>query len=303
MMSDRGHLVRYAWLSISAALLTIALKAGAFLITGSVGLLADALESGVNLVAAVFALIILSIAAQPPDEEHAYGHSKAEYFASGAEGTLIFIAAVTIAIASVRRLFDPQPLEQLGLGLAVSVIAALLNLGVARILLRAGRQYRSITLEADAKHLMTDVWTTGGVLVGVVAVALTGWEVLDPLIALAVAVQIVIAGTKLVRQSVYGLMDTALPADELQQIVEILERYAVDGVRFHALRTRQAGAQRFMSVHIQVPGAWSVQDGHSLLEDIEQTVREALSPISVFTHLEPLEDPRSWQDISIYRDD
>ncbi len=302
-MNDRRHLVRYAWLSILAALATIALKAGSFLITGSVGLLADALESGVNLVAGVFALIVLSIAAQPPDDEHAYGHSKAEYFASGAEGTLIFLAAVTIAVTAVRRLFDPQPLEQLGLGMAVSVIAALLNLGVARILLRAGRQYRSITLEADARHLMTDVWTTGGVLVGVIAVALTGWEVLDPLIALAVALQIVVAGTKLVRESVYGLMDTALPAEELQQIVEILEHYAENGVRYHALRTRQAGAQRFMSVHIQVPGAWSVQDGHSLLEDVERAVREALSPISVFTHLEPLEDPRSWQDIAIVRDD
>jgi cation diffusion facilitator family transporter len=302
-MTDRRHLMRYAWLSIAAALMTIALKASAFFITGSVGLLADALESGVNLIAAVFALIILGIAAQPPDDDHAYGHSKAEYFASGAEGTLIFIAAITIALAAIRRLMNPQPLEQIGLGLAVSIIAALLNLVVARILLRAGRQYRSITLVADAKHLMTDVWTTAGVLVGIVAVALTGWEVLDPLIALAVAVQILVAGYKLVRESAYGLMDTALPAEERKQIVDILDRYAVDGVRYHALRTRNAGSQRFMSVHIQVPGAWSVQDGHSLLEEIDSDVREVLTPISVFTHLEPLEDPRSWEDIPINRGD
>lgn len=300
-MIDRSRLKRYAWLSIAAALTTIGLKATAFFITGSVGLLSDALESGVNLIAAVFALIILGVAAQPPDEEHAYGHSKVEYFAGGVEGTLIFLAAITIGVTAIDRLANPQLPEQLGLGLVISVVAAILNLMVARVLLRAGRQYRSITLEADARHLMTDVWTTAGVLVGVGAVALTGWEILDPLIALLVAVQILVAGLRLVRESVYGLMDTALPADEVTQIAEILDRYAVDGVRYHALRTRQAGAQRFMSVHIQVPGAWSVHDGHSLLEDIERDVRAALPPISVFTHLEPLEDPRSWDDIAINR--
>ena len=300
-MIDRAHLKRYAWLSIAAALLTIGLKAGAYFITGSVGLLADALESGVNLVAAVFALIILGIAAQPPDDEHAYGHSKAEYFASGAEGTLIFIAAITIGLAAAQRLLNPQPLEQIGLGIVVSVIAAILNLVVARVLLRAGRQYRSITLEADAKHLLTDVWTTAGVLVGIAAVSLTGWAILDPLIALLVAGRILVSGFKLVRESANGLMDTALPPEEVRQIVEIMDRYAVDGVHYHALRTRQAGAQRFMSVHIQVPGAWSVHDGHSLLEDIDRDVRAVLMPISVFTHLEPIEDPRSWEDIAINR--
>jgi cation diffusion facilitator family transporter len=300
-MKDRGRLKRYAWLSIAAALMTIGLKAGAYLITGSVGLLSDALESGVNLVAAVFALIILGIAAQPPDEEHAYGHSKVEYFAGGAEGTLIFIAAVTIAVTAIDRLAHPQLPEQLGLGLVISVVAAILNLIVARILLRAGRQYRSITLEADARHLMSDVWTTVGVLLGVGAVAITGWEILDPIIALLVAIQILVAGLKLVRESIDGLMDTALPASEVGRIAEILDRHAVNGVRYHALRTRQSGAQRFMSVHIQVPGAWSVQDGHGLLEEIERDVRAALPPISVFTHLEPLEDPRSWDDIAINR--
>jgi cation diffusion facilitator family transporter len=298
---DRAHLKRFAWLSIAAALTTIGLKAGAYIITGSVGLLADALESGVNLIAAVFALIILGIAAQPPDDEHAYGHTKAEYFAGGAEGTLIFIAAITIGLTAIDRLANPLLPEQLGLGLVVSVVAAILNLVVARILLRAGRQYRSITLEADARHLMTDVWTTGGVLVGIAAVALTGWAVLDPIIALLVAAQILFAGLKLVRESVVGLMDTALPANEMAEITEILDRYAVNGVRYHALRSRQAGAQRFISVHVQVPGAWTVQEGHSLLEDIDRDVRAALPPVSVFTHLEPLEDPRSWDDIEINR--
>ncbi|MGD2050259.1 MAG: cation diffusion facilitator family transporter [Chloroflexota bacterium] len=301
MISDRKHLTKYAWLSISAALLTILLKAGAYLLTDSVGLLADAIESAANLIAAVVALIVLTVAAQPPDEEHAYGHTKAEYFASGVEGTLIFGASLSIGIAAVNRFLNPQEIEQVGAGIIVSIIAAVLNLLVARILHRAGSQYRSITLVADAKHLMTDVWTTAGVLVGVSAVALTGWVWLDPVIAFIVAIQILISGIKILRESGEGLMDVALPPEEIEQIVDILDAYAQDGMQYHALRTRQAGAQRFMSVHLQVPGAWSVQRGHSLLEDIERDVRSALEPIAVFTHIEPLEDPRSWEDIDINR--
>jgi cation diffusion facilitator family transporter len=301
-MKDRRSLKKYAWLSISAALLTIGLKVSAYLVTGSVGLLSDAIESSVNLIAAFVALAVLSVAAQPPDKEHEYGHSKAEYFAGGVEGSLILVAAIVISISAINRLMDPQPIQKIGLGLVVSVIAALLNFFVARVLLRAGRQYRSMTLEADARHLLTDVWTTAGVLIGVVAVSLTGWLRLDAIIALAVAVQIVVSGLKLIREAVTGLMDSALPEDEVSQIQKILDMYAVDGVQYHALRTRQAGAQRFVSVHVQVPGAWSVQMGHSLLEDIERDIREALPPISVFTHIEPLEDPRSWEDLSIYRE-
>ncbi len=303
MMSERLKLRRYAWLSIFAAVMTIGLKAGAYLLTGSVGLLADALESSVNLLGAIVAFIVLTVAAQPPDEEHTYGHTKAEYFASGVEGTLIFVAAIMIAVSAVERLINPQTLEQLGIGLAISVVAALLNFAVARVLLRAGRQYRSITLEADARHLMTDVWTTAGVLVGVALVALTGWGILDPIIALVVAAQILTSGVKLMRDSVTGLMDTALPAEEIAAIIEILDKHSSDGVHYHALRTRQSGAQRFMSVHVQVPGEWSVLNGHSLLEDIDKDIRATLHPISVFTHLEPLEDPRSWEDITINRDD
>jgi cation diffusion facilitator family transporter len=274
----------------------------AYILTGSVGLLSDAIESGVNLVAAVFALIVLTVAAQPPDEEHAYGHDKAEYFAGGVEGTLILVAAVTIGFSAVQRLLAPQPLEQLDIGLGVSILAGILNFIVARILRRAGEQYRSVTLEADADHLLSDVRTTIGVLVGLVAVSLTGWNFLDPLIALIVTGQIVLAGIRLVRRSVLGLMDTALPPEEVKQITDTLEKHAPNGVHYHALRTRQSGAQRFMTVHIQVPGSWSVQKGHALLEEIEQDLYQRLRPISILTHLEPLEDPRSWQDIELNRE-
>ena len=303
MVAARRGLIKYAWLSIATAFLTIGLKVVAYSLTNSVGLLADALESGVNLVAAVLALIALTVAAQPPDEEHAYGHDKAEYFASGAEGTLILLAAVTIAISAVVRLLNPQPLVQLDVGLAVSVVAAILNLIVGRILLRAGRQYHSITLEADATHLLADVKTTAGVLIGVLAVSLTDWHILDPLIALFVTGQIVLAGIRLVRESVLGLMDTALPAEEIAQITGILDKHADNGVQYHALRTRQSASQRFMTVHIQVPGNWSVQKGHTLMEEIEQDVYQALRPISVLTHLEPLEDPSSWEDIALNREE
>ncbi len=300
-MQDRRLLTRYAWLSIGTAVFTILLKATAYLLTGSVGLLSDALESGVNLVAAVFALIVLIIAAAPPDEEHVYGHAKAEYFSSGVEGALILVAAGTIAYTAVLRLIHPQPIEQVGIGVIVSVVAALFNLVTARILLQAGSRYHSITLTADAHHLLTDVWTSLGVVVGVGAVALTGWQILDPIIALAVAAQILYAGIKLVRQAVSGLMDTALPPEEMMKVTAVLAQYEEKGITYHALRSRQSGAHNFVSVHIQVPGAWSVQDGHMLLEEIEHLLRQAIPRVSVFTHLEPIEDPVSWQDISLTR--
>lgn len=301
-LQDRHTLQRFAWLSIATACVTIGLKAGAYWLTGSVGLLSDALESGVNLVTALFALIVLGVAAQPPDEEHAFGHSKVEYFSGGLEGGLILVAAMTIGISAVQRLLRPVPLEQLGIGLAISVVAALLNLVTARILLRAGEEYRSLPLVAEARHLMTDVWTTAGVVVGVAAVALTGWSALDSIIALVVAGQIVYTGIKLMRESALGLMDTALPPVEQQILIDILDKRQEDGVYYHALRTRQSGAQRFVSVHVQVPGAWSVQEGHALLEEVEAEIREALRPVSILTHLEPLEDPASWQDIPLIRE-
>jgi cation diffusion facilitator family transporter len=299
---DRGSLRRFAWLSIAAAVATIALKALAYLLTGSVGLLSDALESFVNLAGALMALAMLSLAARPPDANHAYGHGKAEYFSSGVEGGLILIAAVSIAVAAVDRLLHPRPLEQLGLGLTISVVASLVNFGVSVVLMRAAKQYESITLRANAHHLMTDVWTSAGVLVGVGAVAVTGWLWLDPLVALAVAANIVWTGVRIVHASILGLMDTALPAAELAAITAVLDRYAGDEVRYHALRTRQAGPRRFVSVHVLVPGAWSVMRGHDLLERIEADIRAALPLVSVLTHLEPLEDPAAHDDLDLDRD-
>ncbi len=300
-MKNRGALTRYAWLSIAAALITIALKVGAFLITGSVGLLSDAAESIVNLVGAGVALAALVIAARPPDDEHAYGHDKAEYFSSGVEGTLIFIAAILIAWMAIPRLFNPQPLEAVGIGLVVAAAASVVNFGVSRVLMRAGKKYDSITLEADAQHLMTDVWTSVGVIAAVGAVALTGWNILDPLIALAVAANVVWTGYQLVRRSVLGLMDTALPPQELKQALDILEKYKAQGVEFHALRSRQAGARRFISMHVLTPGDWTVQQGHQLLEQIEAAIRAALPSVTVFTHLEALDDPASYDDTKLDR--
>lgn len=301
-MQDRQKLTRYAWLSIATAVFTIILKATAYWLTGSVGLLSDALESGVNLATAVFALLILTIAARPPDEEHAYGHSKAEYFAGGVEGGLIMAAALIIAVTAVPRLIHPQPLEQLGLGLVVSVVAAAANGLTAFILLRAGRHYRSLTLTADGRHLLTDVWTTGGVLLGLAVVAFTGWLRLDALIALAVAAQITYTGFGLLREAVNGLMDVTLPEEEVAEITAVLDSFVGRGILYHALRTRQSGAQRFVSVHIQVPGEWSVQQGHTLLEEIEGALHGRLAPITIITHLEPLEDPVSWEDIPLNRE-
>jgi cation diffusion facilitator family transporter len=298
---NRSSLTRFAWLSIAAAVLTIGLKAIAYQLTGSVGLLSDALESFVNLAGALMALAMLTIAARPADEDHLYGHSKAEYFSSGAEGMLILVAAVSIGIAAVQRLMTPKPLEQIGLGIGVSIVASCVNLAVALVLRRAGKQYNSITLKANAQHLMTDVWTSAGVLIGVGAVALTGWERLDPIVALVVAGNIVWSGFQIMRNSVLGLMDTALPVEEQIILQKVLEQHLQTGVQYHALRTRQSGARRFISLHVLVPGIWTVQRGHQLLERIEADIRHALPTAAVFTHLESLNDPASWDDMTLDR--
>ena len=294
-LMDRAQLTRYAWLSIAAAVITIGLKTLAFVLTRSVGLLSDAMESGVNLIAAITALFMLTIAARPPDEEHAFGHSKAEYFSSGVEGALILVAAASITWSAAGRLLVPRPLEGLGFGIVLSTAASVINLGVASVLVQAGRRYHSITLEADALHLMTDVWTSGGVLVALGVVAFTGWQILDPLIAIGVAINIIWSGIGLVRRSVLGLMDTAIPAADQSKVAGILSRRTSSGMRYHDLRTRQAGATQFISVHVLVPGKWSVQRGHDLLETIESEIREALPQALVTTHLEPVEDPAAWE--------
>jgi cation diffusion facilitator family transporter len=300
-MTSRPALLRYALFSVVAALATIVLKGGAYRLTGSVGLLSDALESLVNLIAAVVALIALSVATRPADEEHAYGHSKAEYFSSGFEGALIVVAAGSIVVAAIERLLHPLPLQAPTLGLAISAVATGINFWVARVLFRAGRRFESISLEADAQHLMTDVWTSVGVVIGVGAAALTGWLPLDSIVAMAVALNVLRSGFRLVRRSMLGLLDTSLPEETLDVIGKILETHARDGVRYHALRTRQAGARRFISFHILVPGGWTVQRGHDLLETIEEKIRGAVPNSTIDTHLEPIEDPVSWEDTRLER--
>ena len=292
---------RFAVLSIIAALVTIALKVLAWWLTDSVGLLSDAIEGTINLVGATVALAMISVAARPPDEDHAFGYTKAEYFASGLEGTLILIAAVAIGFAAVDRLITPRPLEHVGPGLVVSATAALINYVVARRLYQAGHHFRSIALEADARHLMTDVWTSAGVIGGVAAVWLTGWERLDPLIALAVATNIVWSGYKLMQRSIHGLLDRALPADQLQALDRVLERYRARGIEFHALRTRQAGARSFVTLHVLVPADWTVAHGHNLAHEVEQDIRAALPDAAVLTHVEPLGYPESYQDAGFDR--
>ncbi len=295
-----------------AAIATITLKSYAYLLTGSVGLLSDALESLINLVAAIIMLIVLSISARPPDDNHAYGHDKIEYFSSGAEGILILLAAISIGITAWERLWNPQLLQQLDIGIAISILASVINLVVAKILISVGKRQQSITLESDGKHLMTDVWTTVGILIGIALITaanyfepsmafakklgMNGWEILDPIIAILVAINIVWAGLQLIKRTVSGLMDAALTEEDLSAIIQILDQYSdSDDISYHALRTRYAGSRRFMSVHILVPGKWSVQQGHDLVENIEQQIMTLFDNIDIDTHLEPIEDLVSWQ--------
>lgn len=292
---------RFAIISILAALVTIGLKFTAYGLTGSVGLLSDALESVVNLLTAFVALYALTVADRPEDEEHAFGHGKAEYFSSGFEGALILVAAVGIAVAAVDRFLDPRDIARAGVGLTVSVVAGAVNLAAARYLLRVGRRYGSITLEADARHLMTDVWTSVGVVAGVGLAAATGMRWLDPVVALLVAAHIVIVGWHLLRRSAMGLLDTGLPEETVSEIQAVFRQYESAGIRFHALRTRQSGRKRFVSFHVLVPGHWTVQRGHDVLEHIEGDVRRRVPGTTVFTHLEPLEDPASFADQRLER--
>lgn len=294
--SSSPSLTRYAWLSIAAAVSTILLKGVAWQLTGSVGLLSDAIESFVNLAGALMALWMLTLAAQPADAAHPHGHGKAEYFSSAFEGFLIVLAAFSIGYAAVMRLLEPQPLEAVGVGLVVSVIASIINFATAGVLMRVGKKHNSITLEADAHHLMTDVWTSAGVIAGVGLVAWSGWLWLDPVIALLVAANIVWTGYQLMRRSADGLMDHALPADKLEKIEQLLASYREKGLEFHALRTRQAGSRAFVTLHVLVPGHWSVQEGHDWAGRIEADIRKTLEYADVTTHLEPIGDPIETED-------
>ncbi|MPM05354.1 Ferrous-iron efflux pump FieF [bioreactor metagenome] len=298
----KNSLQKYIWLSIAAAIATISLKSLAWLLTSSVGLLSDALESIVNLAAAIIALVALKIAQRPADDKHAFGHSKAEYFSSAIEGGLIILAAASIIMSAIPRLLNPVELENMSVGLLISLGASLINLAVAIVLIRNGKKHRSIVLEADGKHLMTDVWTSAGVILGILLVALTGWLILDPIIAIAVALNIVISGFLLIRRSAHGLMDVSISDADYIRVDKKLGEFRKKGIEFHSLLTRQAGQRVFISVHVLVPGAWSVQQGHDLAEEIEKDLIGLFDqPASVITHLEPLEDPCSLDDIELDR--
>lgn len=283
-------------LSIAAALVTLGLKFLAYWLTGSVGLFSDAIESLVNLLASGTAFFCLWYAAQPVDAEHTYGHEKIEYFSSGLEGSLILVAAVSIAWSAIERLLHPKKLDELNVGLALSAAAAAVNFGVALMLLRAGKRHRSIVLEADGHHLMTDVITSVGVLIGLALVAMTGWEILDPIIAIAVAINVCWTAVELIRRSFDGLMDHALPPDEQQQVRAALEANMRPGLHYHAVRTRQAGARRFVDYHLLVPGDWPVAQAHDLSDTIEDAIRAALPGIEITVHIEPIEVESSWRD-------
>ncbi len=301
MTSTQPNLTRFAWLSIAAAVTTIVMKTAAWWLTGSVGLLSDAAESVVNLMAAGMTLMMLTVAARPPDEDHEWGHTKAEYFASAVEGMLILVAAAAIAWTAVQRLLHPKAIEQAGLGLLISTGASLVNFAVARVLFRAGKANHSIALEADAHHLMTDVWTSAGVLGGIALVAITGWQTLDPIVALLVAANIVWTGVQLIRRSTLGLLDIAITPEEQKAVQDVLSRYEAKGVQFHAVRTRQAAARRFITMHVLVPGDWTVRRGHALAEDIEQEICGVIPNANVMTHLEAVEDPASFADQGLDR--
>ena len=297
---DVSTLKKFAWLSVAASVVTIVLKAGAWWLTGSVGLLSDAAESLVNLVAAIVALIAITIAERPADDDHQFGHSKAEYFSAGVEGAMIFIAAGSIIVLAVERLLNPQELEQLGVGLLVSIVASVLNGIVGTMLIRAGRKNRSVTLTADGKHLLTDVITSIGVVVGVGLVWLTGWAALDPIVAIGVGINILFVGGGLVRKSAMGLMDATLSEEDNATIETVLDSYRRSGeVDFHELRTRESGMRRFVEFHVLVPGSWSVERAHDLVEKVETEIRDKLPDSHIASHMEPIEDDRAYNDVHL----
>lgn len=294
-------LTSFAWLSIATSIVTLTLKTLAYLFTGSVGLLSDALESIINLVAGIMALFMLKIAEKPPDEDHLYGHTKAEYFSSIVEGILIFLAAIGIGIAAVQRLIHPQVIHQVSIGLFISAIASIINFLVAVILLKAGNKHNSIALKADGHHLLTDVWTSAGVIVAVAIVGVTGWQILDPIVALLVAANIVITGLGLIKESILGFMDTALLKEDHVTIESILKKYCQKPIQYHGLLTRQSARRKFVSFHILVPDDWLVKKGHDFIEKIEKDIRSTLPNTHILSHLEPLNDKRSWEDETIDR--
>jgi cation diffusion facilitator family transporter len=290
----------YLKLSVAVALVTMALKFGAWWLTGSVGLLSDALESLVNLAGAAFAWLMVTVAAAPPDQDHPYGHHKAEYFSSGFEGLLILVAALAICVAAVDRFLHPQPLPSLGIGLALSTLSSVLNGVLAWAMLRKAREHRSVALEADARHLFTDVWTSAGVVVALIAVAFTGWLWLDPVIAVAVALNILREAVRLLWGATDGLMDRALEPDVQRQIQETLREFAHQAIRFDHVVTRRAGQRRFVDLHMHMPASWTLRRAAALRASVEQALMQAvpglrarieLLPSDVEAHFNDREEP------------
>lgn len=301
MKDSHHHLTQPVLLSVLASLVTLGMKGVAWWLTGSVGLMSDAAESVVNLVAALAAYFSLRYSARPVDRSHTYGHEKIEYFSSGFEGGLILVAAGGIIFYSIRALIVGPELQALDLGLVICLAASIINLIVAQILLRVGRAHRSIVLEADGQHLMTDVWTSVAVLAALALVWLTGLTILDPLIGLAVAANIVWTGVGLMRRSFDGLMDHALPEEEVSLARTAIESKLPPGTTFHALRTRQAGARRFLDFHLLVPGVFTVQRAHEITGEVEAALREALPGAEITVHIEPIEDREAWHDSELLR--
>ena len=290
------------YLSIAAGIATILLKFTAYRVTGSIGFFSDALESLVNLLAAAFGLVMLHVSEKPADTEHEFGHSKAEYFSSAIEGALILLAAFSIIWSAIPRLMNPIVLENINIGLFFSIAASLVNLAVGQILIRNGKKNKSLLVEADGKHLMTDVWTSAGVIVGILLVKITGILILDPIIAILVALNIVYTGYHLISRSTNGLMDASISEIEIDQVKKYLDSLKEKNITYHSLMTRQAGQRKFISFHLLVPGAWTVQQGHENADIIEETIEDMFDePVTVTSHIEPVEDPASLKDIGIDR--
>jgi cation diffusion facilitator family transporter len=283
------QVARYLKVSVAVALATIGLKTAAWWFTDSVSLLSDALESLVNLAGAIFALAMVTVAAQPADEDHPYGHHKAEYFSSGFEGVMITVAALAIVWASVHRLLDPQPLEQVGLGLALSVLSSALNAALAFAMLRKARELRSIALEADARHLYTDVWTSAGVVLGLLAAVGTGWLWLDPVIAIGVALNILREGVALVRRSADGLMDRALEPEVRAEIDRTLDVFRHQAIRFDHVVTRRAGQRRFVDLHMHMPAGWTLGRAAAVRTSVEQALMSAVPGLRATIQLLPMD--------------
>lgn len=291
---------KYGWLAIATAVATVLLKGTAWAVTGSAGLLADAAESLVNLVAAIAALIALTIAARPADENHHFGHTKAEYFSVALEGVMVFVAAGSIIYLGAERLANPRPLEAIGFGVGISLLAAVINGVVGQVLIKAGRRHRSVTLGAEGRHLMTDVYTSIGVVLGLALVWVTGWEWLDPVVAILVGLHILITGYGLMSESVAGLMDASLSPEDNARIHAILEAHTQKGhIEFHAVRTRESAARQFMEMHMLVPGDWTVSRGHDAMEDLIEKIAAEFPAMRVSGHLEPISDPRSYEDMHL----